>query len=137
MDDVRFARGAYGTPIMAAGHPRFRPLVSQLTSDIQTYAPDCLELLQCIDDVVSGRSTGEEYEGNSAVLRCTPEEVTVHSLGPVPSSAAYPIEEARAVILAYFIFLAPTVEERLRHVGTWEREHSRPGAARRLLDVAG
>ncbi|MFG3682654.1 hypothetical protein ACGF5H_21370 [Micromonospora chalcea] len=137
MAEIRFARGTHGTPTTTAGDARFRPLVSQLTSDIQTYAPDCVDLLQCIHDVVSGRSPHEEYEGNSAVLRCTPDGVTVRSLGPVPSSAAYSTEEAQTVILAYLTRLAPTAVERLRHVATWEREHGRPCTVRRLLDLPG
>ncbi|MGC4892920.1 hypothetical protein [Micromonospora sp. DT31] len=130
MVEVRFARGPHGRPTMTGGHPRFRALAAQLSSDIQAYAPDCLELLQCIDDVRSGPSQCAEYEGNSAILRCTPDTVTVHSRGPVPSSTAYTVEEAEAVIVAYFTCLAPTAEERRRHLRTWEREHGRPGPDR-------
>ncbi|WBC15873.1 hypothetical protein O7600_03255 [Micromonospora sp. WMMA1998] len=108
MADIEFGRNENGAPTMINGDPRFRPFASQLVSDIQTYAPDCLQLLQCIDDVVSGRSDYEEYEGNSAVVRCTPTAVTVESLGPMPSGATYSHDEARMVILRYFDFLAPS-----------------------------
>ncbi|MEU1644078.1 hypothetical protein [Micromonospora zamorensis] len=133
MGRVEFGRNQYGAPTMTSGDRRFRDLASQLTSDIQSYAPDCLELLQCIDDVVSGRSAYEEYEGNSAVVRCTPTGVTVDSLGPVPSGTTYTVDEAREVILTYFDFLAPSVQDRKRHLATWEQEHGGPFPGRHLL----
>ncbi|WP_157563407.1 hypothetical protein [Micromonospora chokoriensis] len=118
---------------MTSGERHFLDLASQLASDIQSYAPDCLELLQCIDDVASGRCAYEEFEGNSSVVRCTPAGVTVQSLGPVPSGTTYTVDEARAVILNYFNFLAPSVEDRKRHLGTWEQEHGGPFSGRHLL----
>ncbi|MCZ7374979.1 hypothetical protein [Micromonospora sp. WMMC250] len=133
MADIEFGRNQFGAPTMTRGDRRFRDFASQLTSDIQNYAPDCLELLQCIDDVVSGRSAYEEFEGNSSVVRCTSAGVTVESLGPVPSGTTYGVDEARSLILTYFDFLAPSVEDRKRHLRTWEQEHGGPFPGRHLL----
>ncbi|WP_433289004.1 hypothetical protein [Micromonospora sp. CA-244673] len=132
-DGIEFQRNQYGAPSLTTRNGHFRDLGSQLVSDIQTYAPDCLELLQCIDDVTSGRSAYEEFEGNSAVVRCTPEGVTVESLGPVPSGTTYTVDEARDVILRYFDFLAPSPAEKKRHLATWEGENGRPFPGRALL----
>jgi hypothetical protein len=133
MGRVEFGRDRYGAPSLISGDRRFRDLASQLTSDIQNYAPDCLELLQCIDDVTSGRSAYEEFEGNSSVVRCTAAGVTVQSRGPVRSEVTYPVDEARAVVLTYFDFLAPAAEDRKRHLRTWEQEHGAPFPGRHLL----
>ncbi|MEU8181368.1 hypothetical protein AB0B85_00120 [Micromonospora sp. NPDC049044] len=130
---VEFGRNQYGAASMISGDRRFRDLASQLTSDVQNYAPDCLELLQCIDDAASGRSACEEFEGNSSVVRCTSAGVTVVSCGPVRSGTTYSVDEARTVILAYFEFLAPAAPDRERHLRTWEREHGRPFPGRHLL----
>ncbi|GIF11784.1 hypothetical protein [Actinoplanes teichomyceticus] len=109
---------------------RFVRIGSQLVSDIQGYAPDCINLLECIDEVAAGRAEYTEYEGNSAVFRCHPGGVTIESLGPVPDPATYTFEEARAVVLQYFDFLAPTREEKERNVVAWEQESGRPFAGR-------
>jgi hypothetical protein len=135
-DSIEFQRNEYGAPSVKAPSMHFRALASQLVSDIQTYAPDCLELLQCIDDVATGRSAYEEFEGNSAVVRCTPDGVTVESLGPVPSATTYPVDEARQVIIRYFDFLAPSAEEKKRHLATWERENGQPFPGRALLGLS-
>lgn len=135
-DSIEFQRNQYGAPSVKTRNGHFRDLGSQLVSDIQTYAPDCLELLQCIDDVVSGRSEYEEFEGNSAVVRCTPDGVTVESLGPVPSGTTYTVDEARDVIVRYFDFLAPSADDKKRHLATWERENGRPFPGRALLRLA-
>jgi hypothetical protein len=125
-DSIEFRRNEYGAPTAQAPSTHVRALVSQLVSDIQTYAPDCLELLWCIDEVASGRSAYEEFEGNSALVRCTPDGVTVESLGPMPSATTYTADEAREVVLRYFDFLAPSAEDKKRHLATWERENGRP-----------
>ncbi|MFU8853169.1 hypothetical protein ACNAW0_19585 [Micromonospora sp. SL1-18] len=134
-DGIEFQRNQYGAPSMKTRDGHFRALGSQLVSDIQTYAPDCLELLQCIDDAVSGPSGYEEFEGNSAVVRCTADGVTVESLGPLPSVTTYTVDEARDVILQYFAFLAPSAEDKKRHVAAWERENGRPFPGRSLLHL--
>ena len=75
-------------------------------------------------------------EGNSAVVRCTPDGVTVESLGPVPSGTTYTVDEARDVIVRYFDFLAPSADDKKRHLATWERENGRPFPGRALLRLA-
>lgn len=123
---IRFFRNERNVPRFNAWNGRFADLGFQLTSDIQGYAPDCLELLSCIDEVTSGLSASEEFEGNSSIFRCDAVGVTIVSLGPVPESTIYTVDEARSVVLQYFDFLAPAREDKERHVATWERENGRP-----------
>ncbi|WP_431899033.1 hypothetical protein [Micromonospora chalcea] len=41
------------------------------------------------------------------------------------------------MILAYFDFLAPSPEEKKRHLATWERERGGPFPGRHLLRLPG
>lgn len=57
-----------------------------------------------------------------------------------PSSTSFPdnwtpqrVDEAREVINTYFDFLAPFVQDRKRHLGTWGQEHGGPFPGRHLL----
>jgi hypothetical protein len=125
-DNIRFFRDQDNRARFESQTGYFADLGFELTSDIQGYAPDCIELLSCIDDVMSGGSDSEEFEGNSSIFRCDSAGVTVESLGPIAEETTYTVEEARAVIRQYFHFLAPTAEEKAGHLQTWEQENGRP-----------
>ena len=130
-DRITFSRDDQGRLRAKSDNGYFMPLGSQLTSDIINYAPDCLELLQVIDEVRSGQSPREEYEGNSAIFRATPAGVTVESLGPSGRQAKYTFDEAKDVVKQYFDFLAPSEAEKKDAIARWEKEFGRryPGKA--------
>ncbi|MEV6343790.1 hypothetical protein [Actinoplanes sp. NPDC051851] len=133
--DVRFFRDDNGYRDFSTESKHFIRIGSQLVSDIQGYAPDCVGLLECIDEVAAGRVAYDEYEGNSAVVRFHPAGVTIESLGPHPDPTTYTFDEARAVILQYLDFIAPSQEEKERGVLAWERESGHPFLGR--ADVIG
>jgi hypothetical protein len=130
-DRIEFSRTDDGRLVGRPSSSRFNLIAGQLTSDIINYAPDCLELLRLMDEVRSGQSPIEEYEGNSAIFRATPPGVTVESLGPTRDSAEYTFDEARSAVLQYFDFLAPSEAEKKNAVARWENEfgHPYPGKA--------
>jgi hypothetical protein len=128
---IEFSRDERGRLVARPANGRFNALATQLISDIGDYAPDCLELLQVMDQVRGGQSPVEEFEGNSSVFRATPDGVTVESLGPVPKSTSYTFDEARSAVLDYFDFLAPSEAQKRGEVARWENEFGRqyPGRA--------
>ncbi|GIF11780.1 hypothetical protein [Actinoplanes teichomyceticus] len=52
--------------------------------------------------------------------------MTVEDLGPRPEATSYTFAEARAVVVQYLDFLAPTRDDRERSVTKWEQENGRP-----------
>jgi hypothetical protein len=130
-DQITFSRDGEGRLRAKSDNGYFMPLGSQLTSDIINYAPDCLELLQIIEEVRRGESPRQEYEGNSSIFRATPDGVTVESLGPSGRRTTYTFDEAQAVVKQYFDFLAPSAAEKKDAVARWEKEfgHPYPGKA--------
>jgi hypothetical protein len=135
-DRIDFSRNEHDFPVAKSGNGYFAALGSQLTSDIQKYAPDVLELLQVIDEVRRGESPMQEYEGNSYIFRATSDGVTLESLGPSGKQTTYTFDEATSVVKQYFDFLAPTPEEKAQHVATWEREFGRPYPGRAELGLS-
>jgi hypothetical protein len=135
-DRIEFSRDDKGRLVARPSSSHFNMIAGQLTSDIINYTPDCLELLQVIDEVRSGRSAIAEYEGNSSVFRATADGVTVQSLGPTGISEDYTFEEARSAVLQYFDFLAPSEAEKKGAVARWENEVGRPYPGKAELGLA-
>lgn len=135
-DSVTFFRDQFGTVAAKSQTGYFIDLCSQLTSDIQTYAPDAIDLIVLIDGVETGRSDLEEWEGNSYVLRAHRHGVTLESLGPEGGSTTYTFGEAKAVILEYFRYLAPDPDTQERHVRKWEQDSGRSFTNRSLLGLS-
>ncbi|GII20413.1 hypothetical protein [Planosporangium mesophilum] len=126
-DLIDFYRHERGFVLSRSRDAHYRDLGSWLTSDIQAYAPDCLDVLSCVEDVRFGRSALDEWEGNSCYTRFTPFGVTVESLSPEGGSTTYTPDEAHSVMLQYWQFLTPTGEKKNRALASWEggneREH--------------
>jgi hypothetical protein len=135
-DRIEFSRDDRGRLVARPSSSHFNMIAGQLTSDIINYAPDCLELLQVIDAVRSGRAPIAEYEGNSSIFRATPDGVTVESLGPMGNAEDYTFEEARSAVLQYFDFLAPSDAEKKGAVARWENEFGRPYPGKAELGLA-
>ena len=129
-DEITFFWNDRGVADFRTKNGYFSDLGSQLASDIQKYASDCVDLLVCIDDVTSGRADVRDFEGNSAEFRCDRAGVTITSLGPKADAKTYPFDEARFVVRQYLDFLAPSADEKARAVATWEKENQRvfPGS---------
>jgi len=134
-EPIEFGRDDHGRIVARPANGHFAALATQLTSDISDYAPDCLELLDLMAEVRAGRSPIEEFTGNSAIFRATVDGVTVRSLGPVPRSTTYSFEEARAAVLRYFDFLAPSRARKESAVARWEGEFGRPYPGRAELGI--
>ena len=130
-DRITFSRDQYGAPSAKTDTGHFNLLAGQLISDIINYAPDLLQLLDKIDRVRTGRSAAEEYEGNSSLFQATPDGVLVADLEDDGDSATYTFDEARAAILQYLDFLAPSAAQKQDAVTRWEAESGRtyPGRA--------
>ncbi|GIF11781.1 hypothetical protein [Actinoplanes teichomyceticus] len=60
---IRFFRNSDNRRTFEVESKRFAPLGSQLINDIQGYSSDCIDLLDCIDEVAAGRAEYTEYEG--------------------------------------------------------------------------
>jgi hypothetical protein len=135
-DRIEFSRDDRGRLVARPRSSHFNMIAGQLTSDIINYAPDCLELLQVIAAVRSGRAPSAEYEGNSSIFRATPDGVTVASLGPMGNAEDYTFEEARSAVLQYFDFLAPSEAEKKGAVARWENEFGRPYPGKAELGLA-
>lgn len=133
---IEFSRDDNGWLMARPANKRFNNLAAQLTSDIGTYAPDCLLLLQLMDEVRSGQSSVEEFEGNSSVFRATPDGVTVEDLSPMPAPTFYTFDEARSAVLEYFDFLAPSQDLKRGAVARWENEFGRQYPGRTELGLA-
>ncbi len=69
-DTVTFFRDQFGAVAAKTETGYFIDLCSQLTSDIQTYAPDAIDLIVLIDDVESGRLTPRS--GRATHTSCAP-----------------------------------------------------------------
>ncbi|GII20412.1 hypothetical protein [Planosporangium mesophilum] len=124
-EPIEFFRDEDGFILPPTSNPHFRGIGSWLASDIQTYAPDSLDVLARVEDVRSGRSSFGEWEGNSGCTRFTPTDVTVESLGPRGGETTYTHEEAHSAMLGYWHFLTPTEESKKRALATWEGENER------------
>jgi hypothetical protein len=135
-DRIEFSRDDQGWLMARTDNGHFNALATQLISDIIDYAPDCLELLQLMDQVRSGQSPIEEFEGNSSIFRATPDGVTVQSLGPSRRSTTYTFDEARTAVLKYFDFLRPSEAQKKGAVARWENEFGRPYPGRAELGIS-
>jgi len=135
-DRIEFSRDDGGRLVARPSSSHFNLLAGQLTSDIASYTPDCLELLHVIDEVRSGRAPIAEYEGNSSIFRVTQDGVTVKSLGPMGLCEDYTFEEAQSAVLQYFDFLAPTDAAKKDAVAHWENEFGRPYPGKAELGLA-
>ena len=120
-DSLSFHRDEFGAPEFRAGSKRLADLGGMLTADVQGYAPDALELLRFVEDVRAGSATTEEWEGNGYVTRYTAAGVHVQNLYVPDRATTYPLDEARAAILDYFRFLAPTPDARAEAIDKWEK----------------
>lgn len=135
-DRITFSRDQYGAPSAKTDTGYFNLLAGQLISDIINYAPDLLQLLDKIDRVRAGDSPVEEYEGNSALFQATPDGVLIADLEEDGDSATYTFDEARAAILQYLDFLAPSDAQKQDAVARWEAEARRPYPGRAGLGLA-
>ena len=135
-DRVTFSIGEHGVPSAKTETGHFNLLAGQLISDIIRYAPDLLTLVDKIDRVRAGESPAEEYEGNSALFLATPDGVQVSDLEEDGDSATYTFDEARAVILQYLDFLAPSAAQKQDAVSRWEAEAGRPFPGRGELGLS-
>ncbi len=133
MGGLTFDRNQYNAPDYATDDPRLFDLGAWLTSDIQNYAPDCLDLLSCVEDMWSGRSTAEEWEGNAYLAQFSPTGVLAENLHVPGRMTTYPLDEAHQTMLRYLDFIAPTPEAKARAVDVWEKENERPHPCRAHL----
>ncbi len=127
---LNFFRDQYDAPEYTTDDVHLRDLGTWLTTDVQNYAPDCLDLLACVEDVQSGRSAAEEWEGNAYYARFTPTGVVAENLHVPGRMTTYPLDEAHQAMLHYLEFLAPTPEGKARSLDVWEKENERPHPCR-------
>jgi uncharacterized protein YacL (UPF0231 family) len=124
-DSIEFLRDRYGaiTGRTETGH--FNELGSWLVTDIQEYSPDCLLVLARLEDVRSGRSALEEWNGNAYSVKVTPGGVEVDCVHTDDPATSYSYEDAHSVALKYWEFIAPEVDDKNRALAVWENENAR------------
>jgi hypothetical protein len=130
---LTFFRDQYGASEYSTDDVHLRDIGAWLTTDVQNYAPDCLDLMACVEDVRSGRSATEEWEGNAYYAQFTPGGVTAENLHVEGRTTAYELEEAHSIMRQYLRFLAPTPEDRARALDVWEKENEREHPCRAHL----
>jgi hypothetical protein len=126
---IRFYReqreGPLGqAPLFETDGEHYVDLGTWLTSDVQNYAPACLELLGWVEDVRAGRATQHEWEGNSYHATILPEGVIASDLYS-DARTTYTLDEAHDVMLRYWRFLLSVGKDREGSIATWELENHR------------
>jgi hypothetical protein len=127
MDRIAFARNEHGAPTFQAGDDSYGAIGSLLTGDVQTVPAWSLDLLAWVEDVRTGRSAEQAWQGNSWDVRITPGGLQLQDLYS-DWSASHPLDAAHDVMIRYWMFLtAGAPDEAGTAVAEWEakagREH--------------
>ncbi|MDR7278984.1 hypothetical protein [Catenuloplanes atrovinosus] len=123
-DSISFYRTADGFMTFRSDTGFFKDLGSWMTSDIQSYAPECLEFLAILEDVRVGVRDAEVIEGNAYQAFVTPSDVRVQNMF-VESGEDYTFDEAHSVIIEYWKWLTPAAEDRAAQIEAWSAEFGR------------
>jgi hypothetical protein len=147
MADLRFFTSDLGSPRYEADDQRFTPLGMWLVMDLASDPTMILDALAMIDDVGSGRSTSEAWEGEGFDVAFSKERVEVVAVH-VDSRAEYLFSEVRDAVERYWAFAIrlpenPDVERVLRPdlpywqacLLEWEQVWDRPHPYRGRLGV--
>lgn len=118
-DDKGFAR--YRTD-----EDRLVPLGVWFMMELRNSPYQCLDLLAIIDDVASGRSDAELWDGEGFQVQIKPSGATTYNTILDSHRATYPLAELRSAAEDYWRYLAgrPSVEFDIKDwEQTWKRPH--------------
>ncbi|GIF78439.1 hypothetical protein Asi02nite_79570 [Asanoa siamensis] len=102
---LTFHRDAHGGPAFTAQDDTYSALGSMLTGDIQNVQTWAETLLAYIDDVESGRSEHESWQGNSWEVEITKSGVHLQDLYSDDWTGTHTLKEARTALQDYLSFL--------------------------------
>lgn len=123
-DSMSFYRTPDGFLTFRSDTGFFKDLGSWMTSDIQSYAPECLEFLAILEDVRAGRRGTESIEGNAYQAIVAGDTVRVQNMF-VESGEDYTFDEAHSVIIDYWTWLTPEAGDRAAQIAAWSVEFGR------------
>ncbi|MEV4539738.1 hypothetical protein AB0J82_38790 [Asanoa sp. NPDC049518] len=135
MSGVTFYRDEYGGPAARPRDDSWSAIGSLMTGDVQNVASWALRLLAYVDDVESGRSAGESWQGNSWDVAISKAGVHLQDLESDDWTGTHTLAETRAVLLEYLRFLLPGIEERRGELAAWERDEGREHPSRAAVET--
>ncbi|MGP4022411.1 hypothetical protein [Actinomadura sp. 3N407] len=130
---IRFFRNELGVVASEPSSPDYSALGSMLTSDVQSDATSCLDVLAWTEDVWHGADTQNSWQGNSWRVVIDERGMHLQDLYSDDWSEDYSFEDAHEVVMAYFGFLRPGREAASTALDTWENEWKRPHPCRAHL----
>ena len=124
-DSIEFYYDQFGTPDFRVADDHYFNLGAWLTGDIQSYAPDCLELLATVEDLRAGRTPMEDWEGNAYHVRMTAGDVVLVNLHVPDQATTYSVDDTHAALLSYWNFLTSDPADKVRFLRDWEKDAGR------------
>jgi hypothetical protein len=105
-------------------------LGSLLIDDVMNSTAGALYLLEKVENVRSGVSTHEAWEGNGWVADISTTGLHAKDLHSDDWEGDYGLDLVRSTVLDYLRFIAPTAADRSDALGRWEDSEGRPHPVR-------
>ncbi|MFD0856278.1 hypothetical protein ACFQ07_28825 [Actinomadura adrarensis] len=129
-DKLSFFRDQWNGPAFRPADDSYSALGAMLTGDVQNSEALCLDRLAWIEDVRSGRSSEQAWQGNSWDARATSGGLQLYDMYSDDWEGHYSLDEAHDVLIDYLGFLAPGIGADSGPVSQWESESKRPHPCR-------
>lgn len=125
---ISFVRSKHNTPDYDFTDESETALGAFLVGDIQTGGDWLLDMLAWLEDVRAGRSSREDWSGNSWVAEVKPDGLHLHDAYSDDWEGHYPLADAIEVMLRYWTFLSTHSSGgwKQRQLTEWETRNSRP-----------
>ncbi|MEV6524017.1 hypothetical protein AB0M43_18875 [Longispora sp. NPDC051575] len=124
MSFLSFYTDGDGFPRYRASDDRYVPLGVWFVMELRNSPYQALDLLGIVDEVVSGRSAGEDWDGEAFQVRVAPSGVSVRNTILDGQAGTFPLDEVRRAAEDYWRYLS-TRPEVAADLADWERTWGR------------